>query len=185
MSTRNFTFRVPPVHGQRGSRYVLAGSTALTSGVPVLVGTGNDGLGRQEVTLATGDQAIPLAGKGGILVFENINFDGYDQVITTASDVDLAQVGEAVQVVSGKGIKVALTNTTETSFLTRSGYPKARIMVAGVGATPTVAVGDKLAPGTGNDSAGYWAETSTAANAWLTVTSVNASTGVVEAVLNF
>jgi hypothetical protein len=58
-------------------------------------------------------------------------------------------------------------------------------MVAGLGATPTVAVGDYLTPGTGNGTAGYWAETATEANAWLIVTAVNASTGEVEARVNF
>ena len=186
MSTRNFEFRTSPRGPQRGSRYVLAGATALTSGVPVLVGTGNDGLGRQEVTLETGATAIPASGQGGILVFENINMDGYDPVITTSSDVDTAAVGEAVQVItSAKGLKVALTNTTDTTFLTRTGYPTARIMVAGIGATPTLAVGNYLTPGVGNATDGYWAETSDLANAWLIVTSVNTSTGVVEAIINF
>lgn len=185
MSTRNFEFRVSPRSGQRGGRYVLAGATALTSGVPVLVGSGNDGLGRQNVTLATTSQAIPKSGAGGILVFENINFDGVDPVINTYSDVDTASVGDAVQVVSGKGVKIALTNTTATSFLTRTSYPTARIMVAGAGATPTVAVGNFLTPGVGNDTDGYWTETATDANAWLVVTSVDSTNGVVEAVLNF
>jgi len=93
--------------------------------------------------------------------------------------------GEAVQVVNGEDVKVAFKNTTATSFLTRSNYPTARVMVAGLGATPTVAVGDYLTPGTGNNTAGYWAETATEANAWLVVTAVNASTGEVEARLNF
>jgi len=59
-------------------------------------------------------------------------------------------------------------------------------MVAGVSqATPSVAVGDYLTPGDGNDAAGYWKETSTAANGWWVVTSVDSTNGVVEAELNF
>ena len=59
-------------------------------------------------------------------------------------------------------------------------------MVAGVSlATPTVAVGNMLTPGTGDDTDGYWKETSDAAEAWLIVTSVDASTDTVEVVLNF
>ena len=59
-------------------------------------------------------------------------------------------------------------------------------MVAGVSiATPTVAVGNFLTPGTGNDTDGYWAETSDAAEAWLVVTAIDAATDTVECVLNF
>jgi hypothetical protein len=56
-------------------------------------------------------------------------------------------------------------------------------MVAGLGATPTLQVGDYLTPGTGNDSAGYWAETASAANAWLVVTLVDSARQEVEAEL--
>jgi len=189
MATRNFVFRKSPTGGQRGGRFVLGGSTVLTSGVPVVTDGSNDGLGRLNVTLATGDQAIPKPGKGGILVFENIDWVGYDLQITTFSDVDSVNPGDPVQVVTGGAgtVKVAFTNTPAgATYITRANYPKSRIMVAGVSiATPTVAVGDFLTPGTGNDTAGYWAETSTAANAWLVVTSVNSSTGVVEAEVNF
>ena len=54
-------------------------------------------------------------------------------------------------------------------------------MVAGAGATPTVAVGDRLTPGTGNDSAGYWVETANAAEGWLVVTGFDVNSGLVEA----
>lgn len=186
MSTRNFSFRVSPVGGQRAGRYVLAGSTALTSGVPVVADGTNDGLGRANVQLAAANHAIPLPGQGGILVFEKLDYRGLDTVINTYSDNDAVAVGDSVQVVSGKEVKVVLTNSTTTTFLTRTSYPAARIMVAGVSiATPTVAVGDMLKPGVGNDTDGYWAETSDATLAWLVVTSVNSTTGVVEARLNF
>jgi hypothetical protein len=58
-------------------------------------------------------------------------------------------------------------------------------MVAGLGATPTVAIGDYLTPGAGDDVSGYWAETATAANGWLVVTKVDADRGELEARLNF
>ena len=187
MATRNFVFRKSPLHGQRGARFVLGGATPLTSGVPVLVdGGGTDGLGRRTVNIATGDQAKPRPGQGGILVFENIEAVGSDPRITTFSDIDLAYPGDAVQVVTGGSgtVKVAFTNTTSNSTL-RANYPKARVMVAGVSqATPSLAPGDMLTPGTGNDAMGYWQETSTAANAWLVVTAVDSTTGVVEAELN-
>lgn len=185
MSTRNFEFRVSPRHGQRGVG-VLGGSTTLTSGVPVVYNNDNDGLGRNEFVLATGDQAIPKPGLGGILVFEALDYQGVDAVLNTYSDVDSVVPGKAIQVVTGKEVEVALINTTDTTFLNRTSYPDARIMVAGVSiATPTVAVGNYLTPGVGDGTSGYWAETSTAANGWLVVTAVDSDTGVVEARLNF
>lgn len=186
MATRNFVFRRSPRHGQRGGRYVLGGTTNLTSGVPVVVNGDSDDQGRAEVELATGAQDKPLPGKGGILVYENIFYDGYDMVENTFSDVDLVKPGESAQVVTGKTVKIALTNTTEDTFLNRTNYPNTRIMVAGVSqATPSVGVGDMLTPGVGDDTDGYWAETSDVDEAWLIVTSVDSTTGVVECELNF
>lgn len=185
MSTRNFEFRVSPRHGQRGVGY-LGGATVLTSGVPVVFNSDNDGLGRNEFILATGATAIPKPGLGGILVFENIDYHGVDPLLNTYSDVDTVAPGKAIQVVSGSEVEVALINTTTDTFLNREDYPSTRIMVAGVSiATPTVAAGNFLTPGTGNASAGYWAETADASEAWLIVTGVDSETGVVEARLNF
>ena len=188
MATRNFCFRKSPRHGERGGRYVLGGSDTLTSGVPVVRSGAADSVGRTTVVLATGAQAKPKAGLGGILVYENIDAHGVDPVINTASDVDTVAPGKAVQVVTGTAgsVKVAFTNTSDDTFLNRTSYPATRVMVAGVSiATPTVAVGDYLTPGVGTDADGYWAETADADNAWLIVTSVNSTTGVVEAELNF
>jgi len=185
---RNFDFRVTPKGGQRQGRYYNDGSAAIPIGAPVVVTSNTDGLGRRGLDLATSAQNAPLPGKGGIIVFEYAwnGFAGTDPVLTTYSDLDTAPVDKACQLISGKDVKVVLRNTTATSFLFRTGYPKARKMVAGVGgATPTIAAGDMLTPGTGNDSAGYWAETSTVAEAWLIVTAVDNTTGEVEARLNF
>lgn len=183
---RNFSFRSTPEGGNRAGRYYLDGSTNLPIGVPVVLsGEADASTGRLGVELATGAQAKPAPGKGGVLVYEHIQHIGLDPFLYTYSDYDTVPAGEAVQVVNGDSVKVAFKNTTATSFLTRSNYPTARVMVAGLGATPTVAVGDFLTPGTGNDTAGYWAETATEANAWLVVTAVNASTGEVEARVNF
>lgn len=182
---RNFDFLVPPQGGQRAGRYFNDEGAALPIGAPVVITSDENTLGLLGVELATGDQAKPAPGKGGIVVYEHIVYDGVDPVINTYSDLDTAPDGAAVQVISGSEVKVLLRNTTATTFLSRTSYPNARVMVAGLGATPTVAVGNYLTPGTGNDTDGYWAETATAANAWLIVTKVNASTGEVEARLNF
>lgn len=185
---RNFDFRVTPKGGQRQGRYFNDDTIAIPIGAPVILSGANDGLGRQGLVLATGAQNKPLPGKGGIIVYEYAPaaFAGHDSVITTNSDLDTAPKDKAVQLIHGIDVKVVLKNTTINTFGGRTGYPATRKMVAGIGqATPTIVAGDLLTPGVGSDTDGYWAETSTAAEAWLVVTSVNNDTGEVEARLNF
>lgn len=190
MATRNFVFRKSPLPAQRGGRFVYDGATPITSGVPVVVNASgdDDGLGRLKVELATGAQDKPKAGLGGIAVFENIDFIGSPQGMVTFSDVDQIVKGDAIQVVTGNGgtVKVAFTNILPGgSYINRDNYPKGRIMVAGVSqATPLVSVGDYLTPGVGTDEDGYWTTTIDADEAWLIVTRVDASVGLVEAELN-
>ena len=149
--------------------------------------TDENDLGLTPVELATGAQAKPLPGKGGILVYEYgpAAYAGDDPFLTTYSDKDTAPAGAAVQVVNGTDVKVVLRNTDDETFLHVRDY-EGRTFVAGIGiATPTLAVGDMLTPGTGDDTDGYWAETGTAANAWLVITKVDNDRGEVEARLNF
>lgn len=184
---RNFEFRVPPVHGERGGRYVLSGDADLPIGVPVVAADGADNdetlTGALPVSLATGAQAFKR-GMCGILVYEHIDNFGVDPVLNTWSDRDTAPAGKMVQVVSGDRVKVVLKNTVDRTFLQTRDYA-GRTMVAGIGATPTVQVGDLLTPGVGNDDDGYWAETGTAANGWLVVERVDADRGEVECRFNF
>lgn len=181
---RNFEFRVTPRQGERGGRYYLDDSERPI-GVPVKLSGEQDDLGRLGVELATGAQAKPAPGTGGILIYEHIQFMHVDPAETTYSDFDTAPAGKAVQVVNGTTVKVAFKNTEEGDFLVRENYPAPRTMVDEVGATVGVEVGDYLTPGTGNDTDGYWAKTEDADNGWLVVTAVNTTTGEVEARLNF
>lgn len=181
---RNFEFRVPPVHGERNGRYsVPATGNTIPIGAPVLMtaAAAATDLGMSPVTLATGASA-PKSGQCGIAVYEwaPAAFAGVDPYLTTYSDRDYVPLGAAIQVVSGTQVKVVFTNTSDSTFLGTRAY-SGRMMVAGAGATPTVAVGDYLTPGTGNDDDGYWAETGSASNAWLVVTSINTTRGEVEA----
>ena len=184
---RNFEFRVTPRQGERGGRFFLD-DVERPIGVPVTIDDTtptDDGLGRLGVALVTGETAKPAPGTGGILLYERIQSTGVDPYENTFSDYDTAPAGAAVQVINGTTVKVAFKNTEDVGFLTRTGYPAARTMVDEIGATVGVSVGDWLTPGTGNDTDGYWAITTTAANAWLVVTAVNTTTGEVEARLNF
>lgn len=184
---RNFDFRVPPVGGkERRGRFYLDEGTDIPIGAPVVAKTpaevSTKWSGAQAVELATGAQA-PSPAQSGIAVYEHIDYNGFDPSYTTYSDLDTVPDGRLVQVVSGAGLKVVFTNTEDRTHVNRQ-YD-GRVMVAGLGATPTVAVGDYLTPGTGDDSSGYWAETANANEAWLVVTAVNADRGEVEAELLF
>lgn len=185
---RNFEFRVTPQGGQRGARYVLPLDAAadFPIGAPVVVADGAepDDMGRLPVDLATGAQ-VPKKGLSGILVFEHAPnaYSGDDPVLTTYSDKGTVPRGRSVQVVAGDRIKVVFRNTEDRTFMTVRDY-EGRVMVAGLGATPTVAVGDYLTPGTGDDTDGYWAE-GTAANGWLVVEHIDTARGEVECRMNF
>lgn len=183
----NFEFRVSPDSSNRSGRNYLVDATPVPIGAPVLLtGNAEDARGLAPVTLATGDQAAPKPGEGGIAVYEYgpAGYAGDDPLLTTYSDKDTVPSGAAVQVVNGEDVKVVLRNTSDSTFLNTRSYT-GRTMVAGLGATPTLSVGDYLAPGVGNGTSGYWAETSTAANAWLVITRVDNARGEVEARVAF
>lgn len=179
-------FRVPPHSGQRAGRYFLDEAEPVVIGAPVVVDTDGDenDLGLLPVNLATGGAGRPVPGMGGILVFEHKNaeaFAGYDTALTTYSDISHAPAGKAVQVVNGTEVKVVLRNTDDSTFLNTREYA-GRTMVAGLGgATPTVAVGDFLSPGAGNDDDGYWAAGGDADTGWLVVTKVDNDRNELEA----
>lgn len=183
---RNFEFRVPPVHGERGGRYYIPDDgDAIPIGAPVEVSPATNSplwTGALPVVLATG-ATPPVAGQHGILVYEHLNFDGFDPVMTTYSDLDTAPPGKQVQVVGGGRVKVVFKNTVDRVFLTRRNY-SGRTMVAPDDLTG-IAVGNGLRPGVGTDADGYWAETGVGEDAWLIVESVDTARGEVEARINF
>jgi hypothetical protein len=189
---RNFEFLVAPSGRQRKGRFFNDGGVTPI-GVPVVVdyvnGTSNEdnALGMQPVVVVDGATNVPTQGTGGIMIYEYgpNAYAGDDTALTVSSDKDTVPAGAAVQVVSGTEIKVRLRNTVETVFLQTRTYA-GRTMVAGLGATPTVAVGELLTPaGTPNDTNGYWAETATAAEGWLVITKVDADRNELEAQMTF
>lgn len=188
---RNFDFRVSPSGGQRSGRFMLSTSADVPIGAPVkyssAVNTSAYGAGVQGVVLATGAQA-PQNGTCGIAVYEYgpAGKAGFDPWLTNHSDMDVVPKGKLCQVVSGTEVKVVLKNTVDRTFLNTRDYD-GRVMVAGVGGATSddPAVGNKLTPGTGNDTDGYWAVNATASNAWLIVTAVDNSALEVEARMAF
>jgi hypothetical protein len=186
---KNFEFRIAPHGTQRYGRVIVPDSgTALPIGAPVaLDGTVDvDSRGFTTVALVTGATA-PITGKHGLAIYEFKNseaFAGYDPSLTTYSDLNTIPLAAAIQLVSGPDVKVVFRNTSATVFLGQRSYP-AFTMVAGLGATPTVAVGDYLTPGTGNSTSGFWAENATASNGWFVVTNVDVARQEVEARMTF
>lgn len=203
---RNFDFRVPPLPQHRNGRHVapatlLSGSGAgggtaagsksgaglIPIGAPVVwdLTAGQDGVLRQYVKLATIGEA-PVVGQSGVLVYEYgpAAYAGHDPFTTTYSDLDAAPLGAPVVVVSGTEAKFVLTNTVANLFLGVSSYP-GRVMVNGFGATATVAVGDYLVPGNGNDTDGYWESQSSATGAWAVITGIDTTRLEVEARMLF
>ena len=181
---RNVEFRIAPHRGQKNGRYVNNSGAAIVLGAPI-AGQGTfDGLNQEEVDLVTG-ATVPVAGRHGICIVEHNAATGWaGRLLTTFSDIDTAPDGDQVIMVSGEGVKVLLRNTEDRTFLNTRSYD-GRTMVAGLGATPTVAVGDYLTPGTGDDDNGYWAETANANEAWMVVTHVDTARGEIEARLLF
>lgn len=183
---RNFDFRVMPQGGARKGRFYLGGATNIPIGAPVkydnsVVTTSLDAH-ITGVSLATGAQ-VPVLGLSGVAVYEHAPaaFATFDPYLTTFSDIDFVPFGKALQVIADDSTKVVFTNTVARTFLQTRNYA-GRVMVAGVGgATPTITVGDLLTPGTGNDTAGYWAETGSASNGWLVVVGVDNARLEVEA----
>ncbi len=188
---RNFDFRVMPFGAGRGARFMLGGTTNIPIGTPVKydgsVDTTAYGEGVTGVKLALGAQP-PRPALSGIGVYEHAPAwqAGYDPFQTTYSDVDTIPAGKLCQVVSGDHVKVVLTSTVARTFLHTRAYT-GRVMVAGLGGSTSgdAEAGSFLTPGIGNDTDGYWATTSTASEAWLTVTSRNETNLEVEAVMTF
>jgi hypothetical protein len=181
---RNFEFRIPPEAENRPGRFAVpATGTRIAIGAPIKVTPGGvpTDLDLQPVTLVTAATA-PLVGLCGLVLFEHAPaaFAGVDPFLTTYSDLGDVPLGAAVQMVSGPEVKVVFRNTLARDFLDLRTY-SARTMVAGMGATPTIAVGDMLTPGPGNDSGGYWQETSDPTLAWLRVVHIDTTRLEVEA----
>lgn len=176
---RNFEVVATPEANGRINGYTPTTGSPLPMGIPVEVDTAAavNALRIQGIKVSASDTAKAQGSGQGVLLYEYAPaaFAGTDPEVTLYSDLDTVPVGSAAQVIHGPGdgIMIILRNTTTATFLNTRSYT-GRTMVAGLGgATPTIAVGDYLLPGTGNDTSGWWKETATAANGWLRVVSVD------------
>jgi hypothetical protein len=183
-----FATNATPLSGAGTPGTGATGTGLLPIGAPVSADTaaGLDSFGRQVIKLATAGADVPPLGMDGLLVYEfaPAAFAGTDPMLTTWSDLGLCPAGRGVQVVRGGHVKVVFYNTFAEVFLGQRTYP-GRLMIPGIGATPTVAVGNYLVPGQGDDTDGYWTSTATLAGAWMVITGIDTVRQAVEARMLF
>jgi hypothetical protein len=173
-ATRNFGFRSTE-NIVRESRLKTADTHRL--GAPVVADAANAGQLKAAIQTTA---ASPLA---GILWYEAIQYKGVDGALSVPADLDTVGSGQYAQVVRGPGVKVWFHNTSAKT-LADGRVVSAVTVVKGVG---SLAIGDTLCPNEAADVAnGLWREAVPGTDPeWLTVTSVNTSTGYVEARFNF
>lgn len=171
--SRNFEFRVPPRSGERAGRFYVDAATVIGAPVYVDLATpGADADGSLLVNVATTGDVDPAENPelAGIAVYEELftNYEG-----ESYSDKTTAPANARVQVVSGKTVKVAFRNTTDTTMV-------APANLSGI------TVGTYLVPDDAGTTA-YWEAVDAASTdeAWLIVTDVDAAAGTVEAQLVF
>lgn len=183
---RNAHWLQSPRPEDRLGRYETGADTILQF-APVEVDPDEDVTpeNRRVLRLCT-DAVRPLSGQHGIILYEQPFADtpGYDPALTRPSDLDTIPARRPVQLCHGSYVRIRLTNTVDESFLGQQDYP-GRTMVDGLGATPTVFVGDTLTPGGGNDDDGYWVVTTDPDEAWLLITNVDADAGELDAQMLF
>jgi hypothetical protein len=175
---RNFEVVTMPPAPSRQNYCAPTTGDPIPLGTPVEVNTAAavNALNLQPIKKSAADEPRTNQGQGVLLYeYAPAAFAGTDPNLTLYSDLDTAPLGAAVQVIHGGGIgiQILLRNTADSVFLENRTYT-GRTMVAGLGgATPTIVVGDYLTPSGGDDTTGWWKETSTEANAWLRVVSVD------------
>ena len=184
---RYFEFRNSPRPEDRYGR-ALSPNLVIPIGAPVERTATVNADGRNVYQLATGvPTSRPRPVESGIAVFEWAYnaYAGQDPELQVVSDFSDIPANSPIQVVHGTNVKVVLRNIAEdTNFMDMRTYDDARTFVAPTDLS-TLAVGNFLVPGTGDGTAGYWAEGGDADTAWLEITSIDTVRGEVEAQLLF
>lgn len=170
---RNFGFRSFENIVRDGRFRVPASGDPWVIGTAVVVDEDGDKRLRRPTDSETPTQLC------GLLVFEHITNRGVDPFLTTPSDFDTVPLNQYAQFVHGIGTKVWFKNT-DTKTLYDGRTIESRTLVAGLGATPTVAAGDFLTA----DTDGTLKE-GTSSNGWLVVEQVDATLGLVECRFTF
>jgi len=187
-TTRNFGVRRFTNLVREGRFRGLASGTELRLGTMVEIDPSDTDRIRQATATAISGGGDTATDSCGILWYEHDSQTFNSPPFGGAAgqlpqDLDTAPNGRMVQVLSGPGVKVWLRNTdvnTTEPGLTYENTRAAVTMVDGLGtATPTVEVGELL----GWNTSGYWAVTTTAAEAFLRVTAVDNDLKTLDAVI--
>lgn len=186
--TRNFGMRRFTNLVREGRFRAPESGTELRLGTMVEIDPSDTARVRQATATAIGAGGNTATGSCGILWYEHdsqtFNSPAFGGAAgQLAQDLDTAPNGRMVQVLSGPGAKVWLRNTDASTTEPGLFYANTRsavTMVDGLGtATPTVEVGELL----GWNTSGYWAVTSTVAEAFLRVTAVDNDLNTLDAVV--
>lgn len=168
--TRNF--------GMRSFENVVRAGRFRAPKAALTVSNGTDELGRILIGTAVvidGDNPgfvkRPTAAQApsplcGLAVYEHIQVRGVDPALSTPQDFEHVPAGQYVQIMRGPGVKVWFKNTEDRGLYDGRNV-QGRTLVAGLGATPTVAVGDFLTV-----TANGTFEEGTPANGWFVVEQV-------------
>lgn len=171
--SRNFGFRSTANVVRDGRCKSPAGST-WKIGAPVTLDPAAPGVLKAAVAGAA------TAG-AGIAIFEHIQKPGVDPSLAVPLDFDWVPAGAYVQSVHGIGVKVWFKNTAAKTLYDGRVVPAGGLLASSV-VLSGLAIGAQLTP---DGSGKYAVANGTTDGNWLTVASVNTTTGVVEATLNF
>jgi hypothetical protein len=170
--SRNFGFRsFENIVRDARSRIPHDSEDTWVLGTALVVDTENQGLVRKP---EAGEAPHPGC---GVLVYEHIQFKGFDPHMVTGSDLDTVRPGEYVQVVRGNGTKIWLRNTDSKTMY--DGASRAAREMIDLGDAETL-LGEYLTPTTD----GTW-EVGSAADGWLWVEQFDAETGLAECRFTF
>lgn len=173
MYSKNFGFRSFENIVRRGRDKSPVGST-MKIGAPVTLDPASAGF----VKVAVAGAATVGA---GLAIYEHIQVKGIDPALIGTPDFDYVPANQFIQRVHGTGVKVWLKNTG--AITNYDGRVRAAASPLDAGITLSgLAIGAQLTP---NGTGGFKVANGTTDGNWLTVVSVNTTTGVVEATLNF
>lgn len=172
--SRNFGFRGFENLVRDGRQRTPVGS-AFKIGEPVILDSA--AAGRMKAATA----GVAAGQDGGLVVFEHIQVKGVDPALYGDGDFDFVPANVYAQIVRGPGAKVWLKNTAQKTLYDGRVRAAAGLLASSVNVSQ-LAIGAQLTP---DGSGKFKVANGTTDGNWLTVTSANATTGVVEARINF
>lgn len=173
------SFRASPTPQQRDG-HCKTGNAVIVQMAPVVI-NGQSAVDGRNTMVAAAEAAAPKAGSG-VLIYElPYGWDiGRDGPMTTASDIDTCPANTPAQRVQlHSNIKILVQNLSSAdldydgmrTYAGRNMFKPADLA--------SLAVGDLVTPGAGNDTDGYWKKTTDPALAWGEVAEVDVDAKIV------